>query len=80
MPNRAAKMLQERMKGLKTQKHISFDDSDIETKISQLNSQIKNCENDLNGHFQGNVAIELKLNNLKQRKQELENDKRNKNI
>ena len=72
MPNRKQKQLKDRLKDLKNQKHLVFDNNDLDSKISRISSQIRLCEYDLNGNFPNNIAITHKLNTLKQLKQELE--------
>ena len=72
--------MKERLKGLAKQKHVKhlIADDDIDAKISILNSYIKNCEIDLSGHFRGNITIESKLNLLKLQRQQLQNEKQQK--
>ena len=76
MPSRKSKQLSERMKSLRKNKGQKADIyEDIDTKILRISSEIKRCENDLNGKFQDNPAIINKLHILKKQKQQLENEK-----
>jgi hypothetical protein len=68
--------LKERMKVLRNSSHTKIIvNNDIENKIKILDSQIKNCEYDLNNYFKGNTLIENKLRLIKLQKIELENKK-----
>jgi len=68
--------LKERMKVLRNSSHTKIIvNNDIENKIKILDSQIKNCEYDLNNYFKGNPLIENKLRLIKLQKIELENKK-----
>ena len=79
MPSRKSEALKDRVKDIKNQKHLKFDDSDLNSRIAILKSQIKNCEFDLAGNFKNSITIENKLKNLKIRRDELliERDKLN---
>ena len=73
MPSRKTAMFKDRVKNLKNIKQVSYDISnDIDAKIAQINSRIKNCELDLKGMFRDNSAILNKLIVLKETKANLE--------
>jgi len=74
MASREKTAFKERLKHLKDVKHIKYVAETIEEKIDVLRSQIKNCTQDL-VNFPDNFAIEYKLKILKQRIQELENER-----
>ncbi len=70
MSLKKANIIKERKKALaKANKNrvINTEELTLEEKIEDLKGEIHRCECDLEGNFKDNTAIEIKLNNLKER-------------
>ena len=76
MSSRNSKILKDRLKNLEHVKHYREEIVTIDDKINKLESQIKNCKQDL-VNFPSNLAIENKLIVMYKRLEELKNERDN---